>query len=148
MSSDLQPEEIQQLLQENAHLIKVILKCQNEGRIMDAMLYQTRLQINLTQLASLADNRPHPAFGTQRSVQNMPMNAPIENSSFQAQLLRFTRAVKEMGLKNLNSISRETDIPLDKVGALAKQYIAFLKRQDRFTEATQLESELSMNGDI
>ena len=135
---------IQQLLDENAALIKVIVRCQREGRIMDAMLYQTRLQLNIMQLAAIADNQPSPSSGPQALRQLV--NSTEQPASSQILLTRFVRAVKENGLKNITQIANITDIAPDKIVPLANAYIDFLKRQNRFSEATQLENELAING--
>ena len=139
MSNSLTTEEIQQLLDENSHLIKVILTCQNEGRIMDAMLYQTRFQLNLTQLAACADNNKHPAH-------NSAAKSGDEETRMQAKLSNFIHVVSEIGLKNLKAVSEATDIPLEKVGPIGLSYVAFLKRQNRFGEAQHLEKELIAQG--
>lgn len=60
------------------------------------------------------------------------------------QLTRFVRVVKENGLKNVPQIARMSGIDVDKVVPLATAYIAFLKRKNRFGEASQLETELSI----
>jgi hypothetical protein len=112
---------------------------------MDAMLYQTRVQLNLVQLAALADNRPHPSM-TPESVRSMIPPSSESPASSQVSLSRFVRAVKEHGLKNIAHIASVTSIPVDKIGPLAFAYIAYLKRENRFSEASQLEAELSMNG--
>ncbi|EAY09211.1 hypothetical protein TVAG_309000 [Trichomonas vaginalis G3] len=134
-NQELTKEQIQQLLDENTHLIKVILTCQNEGRIMDAMLYQTRFQLNLTQLAACADNHKHPS-----------QNTPIPDSRSQAQITRFVRAANSMGFKDLNALADTCDIPLDKIGPIGVAYVAFLRRQNRFNEAQNLEKELTAQG--
>ena len=138
------PEEIQQILDENTHLIKTIMKCQREGRIMDAMLYQTRLQLNLVHLASIADNRPAPTTGPQAVREAVNSSEDTQNS--EVTLTKFVRAVRENGLKDIELISRITDISIDKIVPLANAYIAFLKRQNRFAEALQLENDLSLIG--
>jgi hypothetical protein len=138
-------EEIQQVLDENSWLIKMIIKCQNDSRIMDVMLYQTRLQLNLVHLASVADSRPHPN-AIPEAVRSVPPPATDAPLSSQVALSRFVRAVKQHGLKNIGYISSETSIPVDKIGSLAFAYIAYLKRENRFSEAAQLEAELSVNG--
>jgi hypothetical protein len=140
-----QSVNIGQLLEENSLLIKVVMKCQNDGRMMDAMLYQTRLQLNLMQLAAIADNRPHPSTGPE-AVRAMLPPGGDGAASAQLTLSRFVMAVKEHGLKNIGYLAKATAIPLDKIPPLAKAYIAYLKRGDRFSEATQLENELAMNG--
>ena len=139
------PREIQQILDENTQLIKIIMKCQREGRIMDAMLYQTRLQLNLVHLASIADNRPAPTTGPQ-AVREAVATGQTETQSSEMILTKFVRAVKESGLKDVMLISKMTDIPIDKVVPLASAYIAFLKRQNRFSEALQLENDLALAG--
>lgn len=138
------PEEIQQILDENTHLIKTIMKCQREGRIMDAMLYQTRLQLNLVHLASIADNRPAPTTGPQAVREAVNSSEDTQNS--EVMLTKFVRAVRENGLKDIELISKITDISIDKIVPLANAYIAFLKRQNRFAEALQLENDLSLIG--
>ena len=139
MSEELTTEQIQQLLDENTHLIKVILTCQNEGRIMDAMLYQTRFQLNLTQLAACADNHKHPSLNTTESIDNA-------DTRMQTKLTRFIHAVNEMGFKNLNALSEATEIPVDKIGPIGLSYVSFLKKQNRFAEAQQFERELIAQG--
>ena len=139
MSEELTSAQIQQLLDENTHLINVILTCQNEGRIMDAMLYQTRFQLNLTQLAACADNHKHPSLNSATTVEN-------EDTRMQAKLSRFIHAVNELGFKNLNALSEASDIPLDKIGPIGLSYVAFLKRQNRFGEAQQFEKDLIAHG--
>jgi hypothetical protein len=141
----LSSDEINQILRENGLLIKLTMKCQNEGRMMDAMLYQTRLQLNLVQLAAIADSRPHPGAGPQAVRSTLP--PPSEgNANSHMTLSRFVLAVKEHGLKNIGYLSKAISIPIDKIAPLARAYIAFLKRENRFSEATQLENELAMNG--
>ena len=144
MEESVSSLEIQQILDENAHLIKVIMKCQREGRIMDAMLYQTRLQLNVVHLASIADNRPAPITGPQEVRQ--ALNSVGESQSSKVLLAKFVRAVKENGLRNIGYLATVTDISIERIIPLSTAYIAFLKRQNRFSEATQLENELSMNG--
>ena len=139
MSEELTQAQIQQLLDENTHLIKVILTCQNEGRIMDAMLYQTRFQLNLTQLAACADNHKHPSLNSNDAVDNA-------DTRMQAKLSRFIHAVNEMGFKNLNALAEATDIPVEKIGGIGLSYVSFLKRQNRFGEAQQFERELIAQG--
>lgn len=134
-NNELTKEQIQQLLDENTQLIKVILTCQNEGRIMDAMLYQTRFQLNLTQLAACADNHKHPS-----------LNTVPQDSKTHSQITKFVRAVETGGFKDLNSIADQCDIPVDKIGQIGIAYIAFLRRQSKFTEAKNLENELIAQG--
>ena len=134
---ELSSEQIQQILDENSNLIKMILKCQNENRIMDSMLFQARLQNNLLILAPFAK--------AQENSTSVP-NGIEPASSAKSQLSKFVQAVKESGLKDLKLISALTDIPLEKIVPLAQAYIAFLKRQNSFTEAQHLEYELSLNG--
>ena len=137
--TDLTTEQIQQILDENTHLIKVILTCQNEGRIKDAMLYQTRLQLNLTQLAACADNHKHPSLNSSEQIENA-------DTRLQAKLSRFVHAVNEMGFKNLSALAEASDIPVDKIGPIGLSYVAFLKRQNRFAEADQFEKQLFAQG--
>lgn len=133
-------EEVQRLLDQNSYLIKSILQFQNEGRIMDAMIYKGRLQQNLEHLAQMAESR-----GQNNTIVN---NLNGEDSSVDTQVLlsKFVRTVKENGLKNLKLISEITGIQLEKIAALSQAYISFLKRKNRFTEAKQLENELAVNG--
>lgn len=146
MEEEISQEEIQGILEENNQLIKVIVKCQREGRVMDAMLYQTRLQLNLVHLASVADNRPAPSSGIPPSRSGDQQTEPEENLPLKAQLTKFVNAVSENSLKSIPTIARITGIPIEKIVPLANAYIAFLKRQNRFTEATRFENELAMNG--
>jgi hypothetical protein len=137
-------EDIDQVLSENAWLIKTVMKCQSEGRMMDAMLYQTRLQLNLVQLAAIADSGPIPTVGPQTIRAAALQAEPGANA--QVQLSRFVRAVKEHGLKNISYIAKVTCIPVEKIAPIARAYIAFLKRENRFSEATQLDNELAIGG--
>lgn len=134
----LDENEIQEILNENSRLIKMILSCQQEDRLMDAMMLQARLQRNLVMLAPYADR--------QQSV-TADSNAAIAAASNVRQTLsRFIQVVKESGLKDLKLISSLTDIPLEKIVPLAQAYIEYLKRQNLFLEAQQREYELSLNG--
>ncbi|OHS94313.1 hypothetical protein TRFO_11159 [Tritrichomonas foetus] len=135
-------ENIQQILDENAHIIKVIMKSQNEGRMMDCMLYQTRLQLNLIQLAALADNRPHPSIGTQESKSILENSKKGENITTDTAV--FIRAVKENGMCDLELISKITQTDLTKVKGLCHGYIDFLRRQNRAEEANKFENDLSI----
>ena len=132
-------ENIQQILNENAQIIKVILRCQSEGRMMDCLLYQTRLQLNLIQLAALADNRPHPSIGTES---NSEIFSNKEESDQQTDLGKFIRAVKENGMKDLLLISRITSIQSNKIRPICNAYIDYLKRKCRYTEAAKFEKDL------
>lgn len=143
---EISQEDIQRILEENNELIKVVVKCQREGRVMDAMLYQTRLQLNLVHLASVADNRPAPASGIPIARSSEQPETRDETIPAKAQLTKFVNAVNEHGLKSLPAVARITNIPLEKIVPLAHAYIAFLKRQNRFTEATRLENDLVING--
>ena len=100
-------EEVQRLLDQNSYLIKSILQFQNEGRIMDAMIYKGRLQQNLEHLAQMAESR-----GQNNTIVN---NLNGEDSSVDTQVLlsKFVRTVKENGLKNLKLISEITGIQLE-----------------------------------
>jgi hypothetical protein len=137
------PEDIDQVLRENAWLIKTVMRCQSEGRMMDSMLYQARLQLNLFQLAAIADSRPVPGAGP-HPVRAAPQSEPSANA--QVQLSRFVPAVMEHGLKSIGYIAKVTSIPTDKIVPIARAYIAFLKRENRFSEATQLDNELAIGG--
>ena len=134
----LDQNEIQDLLDENTRLIKSILSCQQEDRLMDSMMLQARLQSNLVLLAPYADRH-----------QNISPDNDSEidmSSSIRIRLSRFIQVVKELGLKDLKLISNLTDISLEKIVPLAQSYIEYLKRQNQFLEAQQREYELSLSG--
>ncbi|KAH0785336.1 SS18-like protein 2 [Histomonas meleagridis] len=138
---EISNESIQQILDENSKLLAVIMKCQNEGRIMDSILYQTRLQLNLVQLASIADNRPHPSVGPQ-AVKEI-ITSSTEATEEKLKLSKFIQTIRRVGLRDLELISTLTDIPIKEVRTLSTTYIEFLKRQNRNHEAEEYEEELS-----
>ena len=139
---DAEPnEEVQRLLDQNSYLIKSILQFQNEGRTIDAMIYKSRLQLNLEKLTHIAESK-----GQNNTVMGGMLNGSDTSVDTQVQLSKFVRTVKENGLKNLKLISEITGIQLEKIAPLSQAYIAFLKRKNRFTEAKQLENELAING--
>lgn len=130
--------DIQQLLDENSHLIRVIQKCQNEGRIMDALLYQTRLQLNILDLASTADGLPHPSFGCGPSSPSS--SAPAEPP---LQLSRFVSSLRRSGGRDLPRAAADAGISLADAESLAARYVRFLRRQRRDAEADALSAALS-----
>ena len=136
-------DKIQQILDENSKLIAVVLKCQNEGRIMDSILYQTRLQLNLVQLASIADNRPHPSIGPEPVKEIIA--ASTQATDKKVLLSKFIQTIRKVGLKDLNLVSSLTGIPVEEVKSLSNAYIEFLKRQNRNAEAKEYEEDLSPN---
>lgn len=138
MSTDpqLTPEEINQLLEENSHIIKAILKCQNEGRITDAMLYQTRLQLNLVHLASVANNNKHPSFNTLKKDANKT-NKIIKN---------FVSLVEIHEFKDLNLLANELGIRIDQVKKIATAYIRHLRSQEKISKLEILEPQLKSLG--
>ncbi|KAH0785342.1 SS18-like protein 2 [Histomonas meleagridis] len=95
---EISNESIQQILDENSKLLAVIMKCQNEGRIMDSILYQTRLQLNLVQLASIADNRPHPSVGPQ-AVKEI-ITSSTEATEEKLKLSKFIQTIRRVGLRD------------------------------------------------
>lgn len=133
-------EETQRLLDQNSYIIKSILQFQNEGRTMDAMIYKARLQQNLEKLVQIAKSE-----GQNNASVGGALNGADSSVDTQVQLSKFVRTVKENGLKNLRLISEITGIQLEKIAPLSQAYISFLKRKNRFTEAKQLENELSLN---
>lgn len=134
-------EEAQRLLDQNSYIVKSILQFQNEGRTMDAMIYKARLQQNLEKLVQIAESK-----GQNSAVVGGSLNGADSSVDTQVQLSKFVRTVKENGLKNLKLISEITGIQLEKIAPLSQAYISFLKRKNRFTEAKQLENEMSVNG--
>lgn len=142
--TQLSSEQINQLLNENARLIKVIIACQNDGQITDAVLYQTRLQLNLIQLATVADNHPHPsASGTIRMLNNAAQRT-TDRAHLSMEL--FVNAVTKYGLRDLARITEETEISPEKIVPLAFAYIDFLRRKNRIAEASKLQNELEIQG--
>lgn len=134
-------EDLQKILDENAQIIQIIMKSQSEGRMMDCLLYQTRLHLNLVQLASLADNRPHPSIGLKNE------NKVLSNknkSDKKAKVSIFIQAIKENGMKDLDLISKITMISLEDINKLCTDFIDFLKRQNRFSEAEKFEKDLEI----
>lgn len=134
-------KDIQQILNENSNLISVILKYQNEGRIMDALLYQTRLQLNLVHLASIADNLPHPSYGIQELTNISP--DVHHNVETKVKLAKFISVVKKCGLKDLKKVAVAASITTEEAKDLSTRYIAFLRRQNRNEDADELEKEMS-----
>lgn len=132
-------EELQQILDENARIIQIIMKSQSEGRMMDCLLYQTRLHLNLVQLASLADNRPHPSIGVKNENKGTSKKSKTDKK---ANATAFIQAIKENGMKDLDLISKITSISLTEVHDLCTSFIDFLKRENRFSEATKYEGDL------
>lgn len=134
-------EDLQKILDENAQIIQIIMKSQSEGRMMDCLLYQTRLHLNLVQLASLADNRPHPRIGLKNE------NKILSNrnkSDEKTKVSVFIQAINENGMKDLDFISELTSIPIQDVQNLATGFIDHLKRQNRFSEAAKFEEDLEI----
>lgn len=135
-------EDLQKILDENAQIIQIIMKSQSEGRMMDCLLYQTRLHLNLVQLASLADNRPHPRIGLKNE------NKILSNrnkSDEKTKVSVFIQAINENGMRDLDFISKLTSIPIQDVQNLATGFIDHLKRQNRFSEAAKFEEDLEIN---
>lgn len=133
--------EIQFLLDQNAYLIKSILRFQSEGRIMDAAIYKARFQKNLEKLTYFIDQsgQNNAATGEFGEFSQLSMDP-------QVRLSKFVHAIKDANsLKNLRLISEITGIEIEQIVPLAKAYISFLKRKNQFTEAQRLESDLSLN---
>ena len=135
---ELSKEEIQQILDENSHLVKVILTCQNEGRMMDSMLYQTRLQLNLTNLAAIADNYKHPIFG-KKSISDRSIETAKSNY-----ISSFITFIREPGTKSIVSIAKKLGISNSEAQNLVLSYISFLKQHNRQHEANKLENEFKL----
>lgn len=134
-------EDLQKILDENAQIIQIIMKSQSEGRMMDCFLYQTRLHLNLVQLASLADNRPHPSVGLKNKNKLLSKRNKTDTK---AKVSVFIQAIKENGMKDLDFISKLTSLPLQDVIELSMNFIDFLKRQNRYSEAAKFEEELEV----
>ena len=129
-------EHIQQLLDENEELIKVILKFQNEGKMMDAILYQARLQINLTQLAAIADNHVHPSVKISDTKKVDP------------RLVQFVDYVQTNGLEDVENAALSLNLPVSTVISLGVSYYKYLIQNRRETEAEQLKQDLSSKVDL
>ena len=134
-------DEIQRILDQNALLIKSIIVFQNEGRVLDAMIYKAKLQKNLEFLTGASESGIR-----QGALSDDSRSSSDNNANTQIILSKFVHTVKENGLKNPGLVSEITGIPLEKIVPLAQSYIGFLKRHNQFTEAKQLENELSLNG--
>lgn len=136
--------QLQQLLEENSQLINVILQFQNEGKMMEALLYQARLQINLTQLAVIADNHVYPG-----SVIPPPLSANAINDQpekVNTQLVKFITFVRQNGLKDLGEASEFLSLPKESVVKIAKSYYEYLIAKNRIEDADQIKSDLAYNG--
>ena len=132
-------ELLDELLEENTQLMKVILKCQNTGRIMDAMVYQTRLQKNIVQLMELADNNIHPSYGSRQSIEVVKS---ADSKMLVNVFAKFVYYTSLHGFENLKQTSEFVGIPLDSTRELGIMYIEYLREKGRYKQAKELESLL------
>ncbi|CAG2121182.1 unnamed protein product, partial [Medioppia subpectinata] len=56
---NLNPQQIQKMLDENTHLIQCIVDYQNKGKGQECLQYQQQLHRNLVYLASIAETNPN-----------------------------------------------------------------------------------------
>lgn len=136
-------DEIQILLDQNSEIIKSILKFQNDGKIMESMIYQTRLQSNLTKIENI---QKEIELKNGQSVPLTPKNTSYEKMPFYAQLSKFVAVVQRMGVKNITSVAEALEITPENVVKLSLAYASFLRRQNRISEAQQIANELEING--
>lgn len=136
--TEISCENIGQILAENNQIISIIMKCQSEGRMMDSLLYQTRLHLNLVQLAAVADNNIHPSLGN-RSGNTVNTG----KTEMEKQMKSFIRVVKANGMKNLNLISELTSIPISDVEDMCQSFLDYLKNRNRHGEYKKYQQELA-----
>ena len=140
MSEETSPQDIQLILDENSNLIKSILSLQAQGKIMEVLIFQARLQSNLTRIQKLQEKM--------NSETTQMSNTRYNNSSIpiNAQLTKFVNIIQKVGVKNISVVSQALDIPPEKVVKLSLAYVAYLRRQNRVSEAQQILNELEING--
>ncbi|KAJ3424844.1 transcription factor ssxt family-related [Anaeramoeba flamelloides] len=140
--------EIEEKLEEGKYLIGAIIENQSLGKLTESTAYLRKLQKNLVQLSSIADNQirneSEQNEKNQTEEQLEQKEGQILYSQHQHMFQKFLTGLIEYGAKDLKKIAKYMGVTEDEVVMFFWRYTVNLQQKGRMLEAYSLATQSNL----